>query len=139
MRLLLLILLAITGAAAQAEVTVDDAWVRATPPGARTAALYLTLYNSGPDNALIAARTNVAEETQLHTHLHEQGMMRMQQVALFELPSGQEIELKPGGKHLMLLNLSQTLKPGDSVELVLEFDHSEALEMLVPVRDGRNL
>lgn len=137
MRLLLLILLLFAGGTAQAEITVEDAWVRATPPGARTAAVYLTLHNAGGDDALIGAASPAAEETQLHTHVHEQGMMRMEQVARFDLPSGSVIKLEAGGKHLMFIDIYEPMMPGTSVEITLLFEQQEALLLAVPVRDAR--
>ncbi len=116
---------------------MQDAWVRATPPGARTAAVYLTLHNSGGDDALIGAESPAAEETQLHTHRHEQGMMRMEQVERFDLPSDSVIKLEPSGKHLMMIGIFQAMKPGESVKLTLIFAQGERLQLEVPVLDGR--
>lgn len=137
MRLFLVILLMAASAVAYAEISVSDAWVRATPPGAQTAAVYLTLHNSGADDALVGAKVTVAKEAQLHTHRHDQGMMRMEQVDSFRLMSGQSVALKPGGNHLMLMDISQPMEPGNSIELALIFDLNEPLEIEVPVRDGR--
>ena len=119
------------------EISVSDAWVRATPPGAKTAAVYLTINNPDADDALVAAETNVADEAQLHTHRHDDGMMRMQQVDRFELPGGETIELKPGGNHLMLIDIYRPMEPGNSIELRLIFEQNSPLTLQVPVRDGR--
>ncbi len=137
MRFLLLLLIMATVSVAHAEISVSDAWVRATPPGAQTAAVYLTLHNNGADDDLLDASTNVATEAQLHTHRHEQGMMRMEQVASFALPSGVTIFLEPGGNHLMLMNINHPMQPGEIVEIELFFHLSEPLKLRVPVRDGR--
>jgi copper(I)-binding protein len=139
MRLVLLILIMLCSAPAMAQVEVAGAWARATPPGAKTAAIYLDLHNSGANDALVAAVTDTAQETQLHTHRHEGGMMRMEQVERFELPAGEVISLKPGGKHLMLIGLLRPLQPGETVNLTLLFENRDRLLLQVPVRDGRTL
>jgi len=137
MRFFLLILLMATTTVARAEISVSDAWVRATPPGAQTAAVYLSLHNNGADDVLLGASTNVAQEAQLHTHRHEQGMMRMEQVASFDVASGATVSLEPGGKHLMLMDIFSPMKPGESVEIELFFRLNKPLKLTVAVRDGR--
>jgi copper(I)-binding protein len=122
---------------ALADVSVEGAWVRATPPGARTGAVYLTLNNDGPADALIRARTDVAERAELHTHVHIDGMMRMEPVASIAIPAGGAAELKPHGDHLMLVGLRQPLVAGSVVVIEFEFEGGETVELDVPVRDGR--
>lgn len=137
MRELVLLFLLTTSAVAQAEIAISDAWVRATPPGARTAAVYMDLTSSGAADALVSVNSNVAGEAQLHTHRHDQGMMRMEQVNRFDLPLDQLVALKPGGKHLMLIDIFHPLVPGETVELELIFEQQAPLKIQVPVRDGR--
>lgn len=121
-----------------AEVTVGDAWARATPPGARTGAVYLSLENSGADRVhLVSAETDVADRAELHTHVHEDGMMRMEQVEAIGVPAGGTASLKPHGDHLMLIGLQRALAPGDSIAITLAFDDGSRIELDVPVRDGR--
>lgn len=120
-----------------AEVTASDAWARATPPGARTGALYLTLDNDGEAVRLVGAASDVAERTELHTHRHENGMMRMEQVEAIDVPAGGTASLEPHGDHVMLIGLHRGLAPGDTVALELEFDDGSRLAVEVPVRDAR--
>lgn len=129
--------IASTGATAASDIEVSDAWARATPPGARTAAMYLTLSNTGETLSLIAANTPVAARAELHTHKHVDGMMRMEKVPAIEIPAGGTAELRPHGDHVMLFGLRQALVPGEWVTLTLEFDDGRTLELEVPVRDGR--
>lgn len=134
----LMLLVAFSASAASSGVEVSEAWARATPPGAKTAAIYLTLSNTGETASLVAASTPVAERAELHTHKHEDGMMRMEQVPAIEIPAGGEARLKPHGDHVMLFGLRQGLTPGERVSLTLEFDDGRTLELEVPVRDGRS-
>ena len=119
------------------HITVSDAWARATPPGAQTGAIYLTLTNQGAADRLVALGTDAAREAQLHTHLHADGMMRMEQIAALELPANGTAVMAPGGDHVMLIGLKQPLVPGATVTLTLEFAQHEALSVSIPVRDGR--
>ncbi|MCL4766538.1 MAG: copper chaperone PCu(A)C [Hyphomicrobiaceae bacterium] len=104
-------------------VSVSQAWSRATPGGARNGAAYfqVTAKGAGGDK-LVAARSDAADRVELHTHLHEGGVMRMRQVEAIELPAGKTVTLEPGGFHLMLLNLKRPLKAGEDLELTLVFE-----------------
>lgn len=123
---------------ALADITVEDAWARATPPGARTGAIYLTLVNDGAANALVGAATEVADRAELHTHVHEDGMMAMRQVPAIELPADGEAHLRPHGDHVMLFGLRGPLVAGEVVSLTLEFETGEPQTVEIPVRDGRS-
>ena len=119
------------------HITVSDAWARATPPGAQTGAIYLTLTNQGAADRLVALGTDAARAAQLHTHLHADGMMRMEQIAALELPANGTAVMAPGGDHVMLIGLQQPLVPGATATLTREFAQHEALSVSIPVRDGR--
>ncbi|MEE4174430.1 MAG: copper chaperone PCu(A)C [Xanthomonadales bacterium] len=123
---------------ALADIAVEDAWARATPPGARTGAVYLTLVNDGKTDALVAAATDAADRAELHTHVHENGMMAMREVGAIELPPGGEARLKPHGDHVMLFGLRGPLVAGETISLTLEFASAEPLTVEIPVRDGRS-
>ena len=118
-------------------ITIEDAWARATPPGAKTGAIYLTIANAGDDDELIGAVSPVSWEAQIHTHVHADGMMRMEQIPGLPLPADGEAVLKPGGDHLMLMGLKQGLVPGEKLELTLEFKHHGHLRVEIPIKDGR--
>lgn len=122
---------------ASSPVEVREAWARATPPGARTGAVYLTLVSTGNAAALVAAKTPVAERAELHTHIHADGMMRMEQVSEITVPAGGKAELAPRGDHIMLFGLHGPLVAGEAIALTLEFASGERMDMQVPVRDGR--
>jgi len=118
-------------------VTISEhsAWVRATPPGARTTAIYLTLSNTGSsDMKLVAASAEISERLELHTHKHADGMMKMQQVDFIALPSGSEALLAPHGDHIMVFDLSEPLKEGEMITLTLSFGDGSEQVVEVPVR-----
>jgi len=76
----------------------------------------------------------VAEVVELHTHITEDGMMKMRPVERIDVPAHGAVELQPGGFHLMLIGLKRGLAPDDSVELRLIFDDESAQSVAAPVR-----
>lgn len=128
-------LAAMTGAAmAQTgQVKVENAWARATPAGASTAAIYLTVEAPTADK-LVSVATPAAQEAELHTMSMENGVMKMRALpGGIDLPAGQKVTLKPGGMHIMLSALTGPLKEGESVPLTLTFAKSGAQQISVPV------
>lgn len=116
-------------------IEVQDAYVRAVPPGQQTSAAFMTITNHGDeDRALLAAQSDKAEVVELHTHRMEDGMMRMRRVDQIDLPAGQTVNLEPGGLHVMLIGLTETLASGDEVNLMLGFDGGEQQTLSLPVK-----
>ena len=122
---------------ALAEIAIEEAWARATPPGARTGAIYLTLVNDGAADALVGADTEAADRAELHTHVHENGMMAMREVEAIAVPAGGTARLEPHGDHVMLFGLRGPLVAGEVLRLTLDFETGEPLTLDVPIRDGR--
>jgi copper(I)-binding protein len=116
-------------------IEVQDAYVRAVPPGQPNSAAFMRITNhGGDDRALLAAASDQAEVVELHTHRMEDGMMRMRQVEQIELPAGERVTLEPGGLHVMLIGLTETLAPGDQVALTLGFDDGSNQTLSLPVK-----
>ncbi|NCC28249.1 MAG: copper chaperone PCu(A)C, partial [Gammaproteobacteria bacterium] len=76
----------------------------------------------------------VSEVVELHTHVEEDGMMRMRRIEKIEIPAGETVTLKPGGLHVMLIGLKQPLEPGDTVDLALTFEDGSRIPVQAPVR-----
>jgi hypothetical protein len=119
---------------AQAQITVQDAWSRATPPGAKIAAGYLTIRNAGAADRLLSASSSAAEQVQTHVTFREGEISRMREVKGYEVPARGTLELKPGGAHLMLVNLKAPLKEGMSVPLTLRFEKAGEVKTELQVR-----
>lgn len=115
-------------------IAVDDAWVRATPPGAPTGAAYFTLRNGGEADRLVGASTPAADKAELHEHVHQDGLMKMRHVQAVELPADGEVRFQPMGYHVMFFGLKQPFAEGSEVPLTLRFEHAGELELQVPVR-----
>jgi copper(I)-binding protein len=123
--------------AAQAQVTVKEAWVRATVPQQQATGAFMQL-SAAQDTKLVSASSPVTPVVEVHEMAMQDGVMRMRQVPSVVLPAGKTVELKPGGYHVMLLDLKQQVKEGDTVPLTLVFEAKdgkrESLEVKVPVR-----
>jgi hypothetical protein len=103
--------------------------------GAMSAA-YMTLENKGGADTLLSASGDVAEMIQVHETKEKDGMMMMEEAkAGIPVPANGTVELKPGGIHIMLMNLKQDLKPGDTFKLTLKFQSGKELMVDVPVRE----
>lgn len=129
-RLLPLLLMAALPAFAQ--VVVNEAWVRATVPQQKATGAFMTL-TSPQDGKLIAASSPVAGVVEVHEMKMVDDVMRMRQVPGLPLPAGQPVALRPGGYHLMLLELKQPLKEGDKVPLTLEVEDAKQVRSNITV------
>lgn len=124
------------GAAHAAPPAIEGAWARATPPSAKTGAVYLTV-TADADDRLLGAATAAAREVQIHTHVVEGGMNRMVQLPELTLPRGDAVRLEPGGLHLMLIDLAGPLVAGATLEVTLELANAGRVAVTVPVLDAR--
>jgi len=127
------------------EIQVLDAWARprAVEMGAEgvvpgsTSAVYLEIRNAGPKpDRLLGGETPAATSVEVHESLLEGDVMRMRRVEGVDLPGGAAVALRPGGLHIMLLDLRQALQEGDTLSLTLNFQRSGPLSLRVPVRTG---
>jgi copper(I)-binding protein len=132
------VLLALACAAAGAQTAVKDAWVRATVPQQKATGLFATI--TSPAGArLVGASSPVAGVVEVHEMAMEGTTMKMRALKDgLELPAGKAVELKPGGYHVMLLDLKQTLKAGDTVPVTLTIEGAdkkrETLQLQAPVK-----
>jgi len=133
----LLAALSLAAAAASAQTTVKDAWVRGTvePQKATGAFMQITSAQGGRLVGVASPRAGVAE---VHEMAMEGNVMKMRAIPALDLPAGKAVELKPGGYHVMLMDLKAPLKEGESVPLTLVFEgadrRQETVEVKAPVR-----
>jgi len=130
-----------------ASVTITEPWARASSAMAAAGAAYMTIENTGSEaDALIGAASPAAETVEVHETVAmgsqapgasaEGGMMGMQPVARLEIPAGGSVELKPGSYHVMLIDLTQELKPGDEIEITLTFEKAGEVTVTAEVRES---
>ena len=123
--------------AAFSQVHVENAWTRATPPGAKIAAGYMTIRNaSGTADRLIAASSPAAAKVETHVTVEEGGISRMRPVKGYDIPANGKFELKPAGAHMMLVDIKHPFKDGDKVPLVLRFQKAGEVKVEMPVRSS---
>jgi hypothetical protein len=104
--------------AAQAQVTIKDAWVRATVPQQKVTGAFMQI-NSAKDTRLIEVRSTAASTVELHEMKMDGDVMKMRALNGLDLPAGKTVELKPGSYHIMLIDLKAQVKEGDSIPLML--------------------
>jgi len=104
--------------AAQAQVTVKDAWVRATVAQQKATGAFMQL-QSAQDAKLISAQSPVAGLVEVHEMSMDGGVMKMRAIPSLALPAGKAVDLKPGGYHVMLMDLKAQVKDGDTVPVTL--------------------
>ncbi|HUF20199.1 MAG TPA: copper chaperone PCu(A)C [Burkholderiales bacterium] len=97
---------------------MSGVWARATAPGQKVAGVFLEI-TASTDARLVGAKTPAAGVAELHFMSMEDGVMRMREVQEIDLPHGATVSLKPGGYHVMLFDLKQPLRPGESIPLTL--------------------
>jgi copper(I)-binding protein len=115
-------------------VQVVDPYVRAIPPGARATAAFMVLKNNGADTQLVKAESGAAKSVELHSHIDKNGVMEMRQVPAIELKAKAETALKPGGFHIMMVDPTASLKPGDKIAMTLRFADGSSKQIEMPVK-----
>lgn len=118
--------------AAWAQLSVTEPWVRGTVAAQKATGAFMNL-RSDEAVTLVGASSPVAGVVELHEMRMEQDVARMRQVERIDLPAGKTVELRPGGYHLMLLDLKQPLEQGQTVPLTLQVRGSDGAEREVAV------
>ena len=116
-----------------AQVRIEDPWARATAPAAKVGAGYLKI-TSGAADRLVGANTPAAGRVELHVTVKEGDVMRMREVKAYDIPAKGGFELKPGGAHLMLVDLKAPLKEGTKVPVTLRFEKAGEVKVELQVR-----
>jgi copper(I)-binding protein len=113
--------LALSATSIWAQVKVDEPWVRGTVAQQKATGAFMRL--TAEKNArLVAASSSVAGVTEIHEMAMDKDVMKMRQIPALDLAAGKATELKPGGYHVMLMDLKQQIKAGDTVPITLVFE-----------------
>jgi copper(I)-binding protein len=115
------------------SIKVEQAYTRSTVPGQMAAGGFMKIENKGAADQLVSASSPVAGEVQLHEMAMEGNVMKMRQVKDIAVPAGGSVELKPGGLHLMFMNIKAPLTAGESVPVKLKFAKAGEVEVKMPV------
>jgi len=143
---ILLAILFITGPVWADDIKVMDSYARVVTPAAKAGAIYLELHNHAEgEDRLIGVSSPFAKRTQLHTHVvNDEGVAKMLHVEDgFAISADGHLSLAPGGDHVMLMGLTESLEQGDMIPLVLEFEKAGevTLEVMVDLerdKDGHS-
>ncbi|CAN5705108.1 copper chaperone PCu(A)C [soil metagenome] len=119
------------------EATTDASMADGTEMSGTNGVVYLTVENTGDvDDRLVSATTDLAGAVELHTVNMVEGVMQMRQVEdEIDVPAGSTIVFEPGGLHIMLIGLNQSLEPGDTFDIELRFEDSGSMAVEVEVRE----
>ena len=133
--LIALALLAMLASAAPAlaQVSVADAWARAVVPGQNATGAFMRL-TAAADATLVDVASPAAQFAEIHEMRMEGGVMRMSAVEKVPLPAGKPVELRPGGYHVMLMDLKAPLRAGDVVPLTLTIEDKAGKKQKIDVK-----
>lgn len=132
--LLLTILLISACSSPSGELSVSDAWARPAGLGENGAAYFIIENGTTTDDTLLSVSSDIASATEVHmSMMMDGGVMSMQMQETVPVPSGEEVEFKTGGLHVMFIGLTRELKVGEMIKLTLSFDQTGDLIIEVPI------
>ena len=118
----------------QAQLGVEDAWVRLPAVSSRPGAAYFTVKGGSDATSLLAISSPAAVRSELHEMKHEGGMMTMAPIKDVAIPAGGTVKFEPGGKHVMLFDLSPEVRAGGKIPLRLAFANGKTIEVEAELR-----
>jgi len=117
-----------------AQVSVKDPWVRATVPAQKATGAFMEL-TATADSRLVGAKSPIAGVVEIHEMAMDKDVMKMRALPNgLPLPAGKAVELKPGGYHVMLMDLKQQMKDGDSVPVTLVIEDKDRKRINIEVK-----
>ncbi|TXE80303.1 copper chaperone PCu(A)C [Campylobacter peloridis] len=112
------------------EITINDPYVRQTPPNSKTTAFFMEIKNnSDKDVKLIKAQSSLSDTTEIHDHIMENGKKMMVQIPQITIKAHSSAILQPGGMHIMVLNLNQNITQDTKANLTLYFDDNSTIKL----------
>ncbi len=115
---------------ALAQVQVEKAWARATAPGAKMGAGYMIIRNQGASaDRLVSAASPAAARVETHVTVRDGDVMRMREVKGYDIPANGSFELKPGGPHLMFVDIRKPFTEGERIPAALTFEKAGEVRM----------
>jgi len=119
------------------SILIDHPWARASIGQVKNGAAYFTVSNhGGAADRLLSVASQVAARSELHTHLMEDGVMKMRPLTALEVTPGEPAVLQPGGTHVMLMGLTAPLVEGERFTLTLTFEKAGSIDVEVAVESA---
>ena len=129
-----LVVLLVACSSSAPSIGVAKQWARTSPMDTTVGVVYFTVTSPTADTLTgVKVDPSVAAMAQMHETVMDNGAMKMQEVASVDLPAGSAVEFKPGGYHIMLMQLAAPLKVGSAITLTLELKKAGAITVSVPV------
>jgi copper(I)-binding protein len=129
---LALVLCSMAGQSLAGEVSVSSVWARATAPGQDSAAVSMQI-TSRKDASIVAVSSPASASAEIHSMVHENGMMKMRALDVLPLKAKQEVALGSDGNHLMLIGLKKPLSAGERVALTVTVQFADKRRETVEV------
>jgi copper(I)-binding protein len=131
-----LVLSACGAGSAGPQIRVEDAWARPVPAAGGNGAVFMRLVNAGNEaDQLAGGESPLVSAVEVHRTTVEEGVMRMEHIPGLEVPPKGEVLLKPGGYHVMLIDVDQSLAPGDTLPITLRFEKTAEIKIDVEVHE----
>ena len=119
------------------KLEITQAWARATPPSAKNGVAFMVISNHGMSaDKLTALNSKASGKTELHSHINENGIMRMRRIKHIHIPGHGQAILKPGSYHVMFIGLKTPFKEGDTVMVKLRFEKAGEILLHMPIKKG---
>jgi len=120
------------------NLRIGHPYARATPPGARSGGVYLTIENLGTEpDRLLRVASPAAASAELHSMTMDGNVMRMRQIARLDIAPRTTVTLSSGGYHVMLTGLARPWSAGDSIPITLTFEKAGSVEVSAPVESTK--
>jgi copper(I)-binding protein len=118
------------------SLEIDQPWTRATAPTAKTGGGFMTITNKGTTaDRLIAVRSSVSDKVEIHEMKMDGSVMRMRELEKgLEIPSGASIALKPGGYHIMFMELKAPFAKDAKIPVTLVFEKAGNIDVVLDVQ-----
>ena len=126
----------ISFAQSKGDLEIEKPWARATAPGASVGGGYLVIRNKGAaGDRLLGVTSPASARVEMHEMAMEKDVMRMREVKGVDVPAKKSVEFRPGGFHLMLMELKAPLRQGDKVQVTLRFEKAGEVKTELVVED----
>ena len=117
------------------KLEIDDAWIAEAPPVSSVMAAYMEIENeTARDRQAIAIQCREFERAEFHRTVDKEGMASMEHQQTLNIPARSELELEPGGYHVMLFNPARRLLAGDTTQCSIEFDNGKIIDFDLVIR-----
>lgn len=122
------------------DIHIEHPWSKQVPPTSQVAAAFFSVMNhSNTADELISASSPIAAKTELHAHIHEDGMMKMREIETIKIPAHDTQNLQPGGYHIMFFDLEKVPALGETFPLTLNFKQAGTVNIEVKVEEATYL